>query len=190
MEIKKTVDLETLTEEENEALVSGLKTEEDFLAEHEEASRIRETEREERFNKAEELASNYKIRAEKAEAKVKSEIKSGEQVLTPTNETLTPKDLMALMNAKVHEEDIEEVQEYARFKKISLAEALNISVIKTLLSEKAEQRKVADATNVGVTKRSPSKESDETLLRNASKGELPDTDEGLERLVRARKGLS
>ncbi len=138
----------------------------------------------EKLAKATEYGENQKIRAEKAERKAKETVKP-----EPVAETISTKDILALSNAKVHEDDIDEVLDYAKYKKIPLAEALKSSVVKTLLSEKEEQRKVADATNVGATRRGSSKVSDEVLLDKASKGELPSSDEDMERLVRARKGL-
>lgn len=105
------------------------------------------------------------------------------------NNTLGTKDLYALMEAKVPQEDIDEVVEYAAFKKISVAEALKSSVIKTSLAEKAEQRTTAEAANVGASKRGTGKVPDDVLLAKAAKGELPENDADIERLARLRKGL-
>ena len=127
-------------------------------------------ESEAKIKKAEELAKNYKIRAEKAE----QELKKRGKPEAPKSETISAKDLYALSTAKVHPDDVSEVEEYAKYKGISISEALKTSVIKTLLSEKEEERKTAQATNVGTARRSTSKPSDDTLLSEASKGNLPD----------------
>lgn len=120
--------------------------------------------------KAEELAHNYKIRAEKAEAKIKTAKPEPTQ-----NSSLTVYDTIALMNAKVTEaEDIKEVEEYARFKGVSVSEALKSGVIKTILADKAEERKTAQATNTGKARVGSSTLPDEVVLKNASLGKLPD----------------
>jgi hypothetical protein len=129
--------------------------------------------------KAKELADNYKVRAEKAEKKAKEAPKEKEP-------SLSTQDLIALMNAKVNEDDISEVEDYARFKKISIKEALKTSTIKTFLAEREEQRNVAAATNVSAARRSPSRISEETLISKASKGELPESDDEIKRLAEAR----
>jgi hypothetical protein len=90
------------------------------------------------------------------------------------------------MRANVDEEDIQEVVDYAKLKGIPVSQALKTNVIKTILDEKAEERKTALATNTGKAKASPSRASDETLLDKASKGELPEKDEDMQRLVKAR----
>lgn len=137
-----------------------------------------------RLAKAEELARNYKIRAEKAEKGTKAPVQ------TPKNgPTVSTKDLYALIEAKVPEEDISEVEEFARFKGISISEALKSSTVKTLIAERREKREIASATNVGNTRRSPSKLSEDVLLDKARKGSMPESDDDIVRMIRARKGL-
>lgn len=137
-----------------------------------------------RLAKAEELANNYKIRAEKAEKKAKetSQVK-------PAQTATSTRDLVALMEAKVPADDIADVEEFAKFKNISIAEALKSSTVKSILAEKAEKRNTANATNTGAARRSPAKVSDEVLLDKARKGELPESDEDINRLVRQKIGL-
>ncbi len=149
------------------------------------------------LDKANELANNYKIRAEKAERLAKSlkekvekpEPKEEPEAKTSTAGDLSSRDLFALMNAKVSEEDIDEVKEYAQLKKISISEALKTLTVKTILSEKAEQRKTANAANTGGSKRGSGKVTDELLLSNAKKGVLPEDDEEIQRLYKLRKGI-
>ena len=95
-------------------------------------------------------------------------------------------DLYALMNAKVAEEDIQEVQEYASFKRISVAEALKSPALKSILALAKEERDVAGATNTGPTRRQVSTQTSDSLLEDATKGKLPDSDAGLTRLAEAR----
>lgn len=131
--------------------------------------------------KLKELSENYKIRAEKAErkAKVAPEAKHEAQ-----SANVSTKDLYALMEAKVPEEDISEVEDYAKYKGISIAEALKTQAVRSILNEKSEMRNVASATNTGGSKRVGGRVSDETLLANASKGNFPESDADIDRLVK------
>lgn len=138
-----------------------------------------------KLTKAEELAHNYKIRAEKAEKKAK-EVPTSK---VENTQDLSTKDIYALMNAKVAEEDISEVSDYAKLKKISIADALKTSFVKSILRDKEEERNVALATNTGEARRSTSKVSEEVLVTKAYKGEMPENDTDLQRLLKARKGL-
>ena len=101
---------------------------------------------------------------------------------TPKEGSVASRDLIALMNAKVHEDDISEVEDYAKYRGISIADALKSSVVKTLLSERAEQRNTALATNTSKARPSSSRLSDDVILKNASQGKIDD----VEALVNAR----
>lgn len=126
-----------------------------------------------RLAKSEELATNYKVRAEKAEKKAKET-----PVVEPKPENgLSIKDWKALQD--VHDDDVEEVVEWAKFKKITVAEAKKSPHIVTLLKEKQEQRKTAAATNTGPARRGSVKVSDEEVVEKAQKGQLPEDPEAL-----------
>jgi hypothetical protein len=140
-----------------------------------------------RLAKAEELVNNYKIRAEKAERAAKGSKESQPVKQASKADAISTQDLYALMENKVAQEDIQEVQEYAQLKGISISEALKSSVVKTILSEKAEMRNVASASNVGSVKRGSSKLSDEALIQNVKKGIVPESDEDIMRYVQARQ---
>lgn len=130
--------------------------------------------------KAEEVAENQKIRAEKAEKKAKD-------VRIEAKADLSSRDTIAIINARVHEDDVDEVLDYAKYKKISIAEALKSSFIKTSLAEKEELRNTAEATNTGRTRSGNSKQSGDALLSKAKKtGELPDREEDLDTMLESR----
>jgi len=95
-------------------------------------------------------------------------------------------DVYALNNAKVAEEDVPEVAEYAKFKNITIAEALKTGVIKTLLAEKVEQRKTAETTNVRNTGRGSTKATGEELLERAQAGGEITSDEDFKKIAIAR----
>ena len=132
-----------------------------------------------RLAKAEELAHNYKIRAEKAEAKAKVQVQAEDKTTAPE---LTAKDILAVSKAGIDPEDLDEVIEYANYKRIPIHEALKSSVVKATLAEKDELRKSAQATNTGTVRRSSSS------VANARKGIMPDSDTDLARLVKLRRG--
>lgn len=170
----------SLPDEEKETALQAKKTE---LFDKELADL---SEKAEKATKAEELANNYKTRAEKAEGKLKG--KNGEVETPKTTGDLTPLDTIALMKADVHEDDIADIVDYAKFKNISVSEALKSSVVKTTLSEKSETRKTADATNTGNARRGAAKVSGETLVENLKEGKVPDSKEENEDLFWARRG--
>lgn len=99
-------------------------------------------------------------------------------------------DLYSLVAAKVSQDDVPEVKEYAKMKGITVTEALKTSFIKILLNDREEQRATAKATNVANGRRSSAKLSDDALVNKARKGELPDDDDELDRLIRLRREQS
>ncbi len=137
-------------------------------------------------DKATELANNYKIRAEKAERLAK-EGKGEKQA--PTAGDMSQNDMFAILKADVHEDDVERVQRFAKSEGLSVKDALKSDELKAILALKAEQRKSASASNVGATKRGTGKVTAESLLEKAQKGEMPESDEDMKRLVLARLGI-
>lgn len=137
--------------------------------------------------KAKELAENYKIRAEKAEKASKKGNSEGEK--TPKNERneeMSSRDIIALTKANIADEDIDVVLDYAKFKKISVVEALKSSVVKATLAENEEHRKTAAATNTGTGRRGVQQKSEGSLLSEFKSGKVPETDDEMERLALAR----
>ena len=138
--------------------------------------------------KQKEYAQNQKIRAEKAERLAKTpkvEVKPD-----ASKPNMSTRDYIALVNAKINEEDIQEVEDYAKYKGISIADALKVGVVKSLLAEKEEMRKTAQATNVSNARRSSAQVSPETILAKARKGDVPDGEDEIEKLVRSRKSYN
>lgn len=154
----------------------------------------------ERLAKAEELSSNYKIRAEKAEAeskelKAKAEVepsKKPEETPTPTKETETPtpkndyslQDIRAL--SKVHDDDVERVTKFAKGEGVSVAEVMKDKDLKAILKNRNEERKTAKATSTGKGKRGTSKVSIKSIKDKANKYEDLESDEDYDALVDSR----
>lgn len=101
-----------------------------------------------------------------------------------SDDGLSSKDVIFLAKTDIHEEDIAEVTELAKLKKISVAEAYKY--LKPVLDVRAEERKTAQATQ---TKggRGTTTEKPEDILRRASQGQLPQDDAGIEALTAARE---
>ena len=129
--------------------------------------------------------NHWKDKANKpAEVSVKETPKAAKQ------EELSTRDVFVLVKNNVAEEDIQDVVDYAKMKKITVADALKSSFVKSILKDKEQERQTASATSTGASRRTVSKVSDETILSKASsKGELPDSDDDMARLIKARKGL-
>lgn len=135
--------------------------------------------------KAEVSSQNFE-RAKKAEAELKK-LRDKPADAAPSSSTeLTFKDALAISKADVHEDDVDEVADYAKLKGISISKALQSDVVKAILADKTEKRNTAAATNVTNTRRGPQKITDEALLESARGGKLPEGDSDIERLVAAR----
>lgn len=141
-----------------------------------------------KLSKAEEIAKNQKIRAEKAEQELRALKKTPmaekpKEKETPKNEPeMSLKDIRALQD--VHDDDVDEVIDFAKYKGVTIAEAKKSTVIQTLLRTKEEERKTAEATNVSGARRGSSKVTGEELLNRAAKEDL--TDEEMVLAARAR----
>ncbi len=135
---------------------------------------------------------NMRLRAEKAERVNKPEkpveteapIKPAEKE-TPKNE-LSTDDVFTLLEAKIPKEDVDIVKKFAKLNDQSIEEAIKDGVLKSILKEKAEERKTAEATNTGGGKRGTTKTSGDELLKKVNKGEALETDEEYDKLVDAR----
>ncbi len=140
----------------------------------------------------EELAE---LRAEAAKAKELEEKNKQLFERLKKNETKTPskepelsnKDILYLAKANVHEDDIDEVLDWAKFKKVSVKEAHES--LKSVLSVRAEERKTAQATHTTTASRGGAKVDAAQLVANASQGKLPEDDAGIAALVAAEMAV-
>ena len=145
----------------------------------------------ENSSKHEKAYNDQKTRAEKAEADLK---KIKPPVDNKKDESsMSTKDFYALNKANVPEEDVDDVLEYAKFKGISVQDALASSVVKATLAEKSEVRRTAQATNTRQTRSQNTKTDGASIIANVKggKGEdaLPNAGtEDAEALFWARRG--
>lgn len=103
---------------------------------------------------------------------------------------LTSEDVLVIVENKIPKEDIADVAEYAKFKGITIEEAVASPILQTILKDKAEKRTVANGTNTDPARRGSARLSDEALIANANAGKMPESAEDMSRLTilkRARK---
>ena len=82
---------------------------------------------------------------------------------------LSQDDVIYVAKAPIHEEDIKDVINYAKKMGVSVKEAH--SFFKPILKERDEQRKTAELTHVKGSPRSVTKDTPDTLVARANKGE-------------------
>lgn len=153
--------LDSVDETEREQLISEKKKEllaQEFLSIQEKAK------------KAEEIAKNQEIRAKKAEAAAKKP----QEKETPKND-LSLKDIRALQD--VHDDDVDDVVEYAKFKGVTIAEAKNSSVIQSLLKTRLEERKTAETIASTTRSKVGGVSTEKKVLADFEKGITPTTED-------------
>lgn len=129
----------------------------------------------EKSAKAQELAENYKVRAEKAERAPKhKDPEPAQKVLSQESKDLSSVDVFALVKANVHEDDIAEVQRMANVLGIPVAQALKDDAVSAILKSRAEKRKTADAMNAGAKRPAQKSVTGKELLAAAENGDIPD----------------
>jgi hypothetical protein len=124
-------------------------------------------------------------RAKKAELALKT--KPAEKEEAPKTESKSEyslQDIRALSD--VHDEDVQEVVDFAKFKGISITEAKKNPTVQTILKQKTEERTTAEATNTAVSRKGASKVSSEDLLDKFNQGDVPEKEEDLKKVIEAR----
>lgn len=121
-----------------------------------------------KLEKAEQIAKDQKLRAEKAEKELKTF-----KAQSPKREEVSQKSwkdqvLEARALNDVHEDDVEEVADYAERKKIPLYEARKSPYISAFLKVRAEERASAAAANTGTTKRQNQATAQSALAKASS----------------------
>lgn len=163
-----------MSEQDNENLDSENQATEEVV-ENTEVSTEETTEQPE-FTEAE---KKLYARTKKAEADAKlakkelAELKKAPEkapVKQEVKDDLSPKDLYALMDAKVPQVDIDEVVRASKLLGKPIAEVLTDPLVKGRLKDLAEQRETANATNTSGSKRTTAKVTDEGLVEKAVRG--------------------
>lgn len=137
----------------------------------------------------EESIEDYKKRIATLEAQknhYRSKAERREALNTSTRADMSPADLVAVMNAGVHQDDMERVERFAIAEGISIREAVSNPELQAMLEVRNEQRRSASATNIENVRRGASVPSGEALIQRAQKGDIPSSDDEIEALVSAK----
>lgn len=109
------------------------------------------------------------------------------QSAAPQTDALSPMDVVLLSKSDVDANNIEEVLTYAKYRNMTVAEALKDTTLRAILKEKKEEQQTAAATQTRSSARGSSKVSGSDLLTKAeTSGEVPDTVEGMRAIAEAR----
>lgn len=127
--------------------------------------------------KAEEIATNQKIRAEKAESQLKHATPQ-----TPSQDGLSSKDVLFLSRVDIHADDLDDILAQAR---VHGGVQKAYDFMKPILDLRGEQRKTAAATQIKGASR-PTPQDASSLLEKAAQGELPEGDDEIAKLTEAR----
>ena len=108
--------------------------------------------------------------------------KKPETKVEPSQE-LSAKDALLLAKANVDLEDVDEVVDFAKYRKITIAEALQNNTLRAILTDSQEKRKTALATQTSGTRKTTAP-TIEALTEKAQKGELSESE--IDKLVELR----
>lgn len=164
----------TLTEEEEVEVEEAEETTEEETTEE-------EVDWKSEAQKAKELADNYKKRAEKAEKKAKEAPSKKE----PITGELSQNDLIFLAKSDIHEDDISDVTEWAKFKGISVKDAY--AQMKPTLAIRQEERTTAQVTSTKSGRGKKPVTGDDLLEKANTTGEIPTDDQGMRELILAKQ---
>jgi len=121
------------------------------------------------------------LKAQKEHWKQKAEKKAEAPV--EKTDGLSQKDVIYLAKADIHEDDADDVVNYAQKMGVSVKEAHEH--YKPILAERAEERKTAQATQTKGGTRGTTQPTPEALLEKARKGEVSEDD--IDKLVEAKR---
>lgn len=129
---------------------------------------------------------NATLKAQKDHWKKKATEKpEPETSKSPEELVLTPKDTLALIEAKVSAEDFDEVIRVAKILGKTVAEAVKDKTLQSILRDRAEERQTAIAAQTK-SPRGIAKPNGDELIEKANRGQLPDSEEDIDRLTEAR----
>ena len=127
-------------------------------------------------------AEGFTLKEGKWVKEIKPEPKKSEIPEAKGQEGLANKDILYFAKADIHEDDIDTVLEWAKFKNIGVKEAH--AELKAVLSTKEEERRSAQVTQTRGARGSTAPTAQD-LISKARKGNLPEKDEDIEALAEA-----
>lgn len=151
--------------------------------EDEETSKNSSEESDSQTDKKDELIKNYKIRAEKAEKELKILEAEKEKKEPEKTSELSTKDILYFAKADIHEDDLSDILEWAKFKKISVNEAHK--ALKGTLDVRNEERRTAEAANTSSSGHG-TQITGKSLIEKARQGQLSEKEEDIDKIVETR----
>ena len=143
------------------------------------------TAKEEAKKKADEIALNQKIRAEKAEQELKKAKPAGDTEPPKKSEGFSLKDIRALNS--IHDDDVDFVTNWAKSNNMEIVDAVKHKDVQLVLKGHEEERKSAEASNTGGSRRATSKTTGADLHERAmTKNDIPESEEDMKKLIEAR----
>ena len=185
--------MENELEETSEPETEEGESEEESTDEEEENSEEaeEESEDEEEEEESDEVAKlreeNEKLRKDNKTLTIQK--KKAQKKAIPADPKLSSKDVLAIVKSEVHDDDVDEVIDFAKFKKITVAEALKSPTLQAILSDNTERRKTAEVANTKKSRRGARKTSATQLQKDLGEGKVPEPgSEEAEELFWARRG--
>lgn len=132
----------------------------------------------------EELLIQLEGRAKRLRTKLgkdKTEVKP--DVKQEPLQELSAKDALLLSKADIDLDDVDEVVDFAKYRKITIAEAIKNPTLRAIIADRKEERNTALATQTSNARKSTTP-SNEVLLEKAERGESKEDD--IDKLVQAR----
>ncbi len=127
------------------------------------------------------------LEAQKEHWRKKAEKVEAPKVQVKSETGLTAEDVLDLTGSGMtHKEDIELARTWAKNSGKSLREILDDKIFKTALEVQREERKSADTTQTKGGVRAVSKLTGEDLLKKAKKGDYPESEEDIDRMLDAK----
>jgi len=121
------------------------------------------------------------IKKEKKEPEKKPEVKQEAKQTEALNYSLA--DIRALN--KVHDDDVERVEKFAKSEGVTISEAMKNDDLRAILNDREEKRKTAAVAHTGGGRRGTSSTSSSKLLEEAQKGNYPEDEAGINKLLDA-----
>lgn len=157
--------ISTLTDEEKNQKISEKRSE---------ITKVVWKETTEKLTKQQEIAENQRKRAEIAERNRKSGKSGDEPNDSPKESNLSTQELYALMNAKVHLDDVEWLAKQSKLEGKPISDLLGNDEVQAVLKLRTEKRSTANATNTGKTRIGTTRPDGKTLLNELVKdGKVP-----------------
>jgi hypothetical protein len=123
---------------------------------------------------------------EKKNKQLYERLKKQKETVPSEQTNLSAKDFLALSEAKVSSEDFDEVVRVAKILNKPLAEALQDKTLRSILNERQEERRTAEATNTRSPRGGAKAPTGEELLKKAERGALPESDDAYAAIFEAR----